>query len=274
MAALSRLFSVYHLLFAMTLTASLQLKAEFVLQAPSTEAYAVLSDLDDTIKVTNVPHPMKALYNILFSDRVFIGVPEYFTQLDTPHFFILSGSGEALRKKIEGTLNKNGIRQPTELILNSTTEDTKEYKKKALNTLLTKYKLPMVLIGDDTQYDPEVYADFAAKYPDKVLAIYIRRITGREIPAGSTHTYTTYEFANNEYAAGRLSYQAMHSVGQSFLKVKKPTTVFPKFAKCPKKTEQVSTPYLDEVSIAVRDHIVKLCVERKKANDKLKGRQR
>jgi phosphatidate phosphatase APP1 len=38
--------------------------------------------------------------------------------------------------------------------------------------------LPVVLIGDSGQRDPEIYRDVAAEYPDRVLAVYLRDVSG------------------------------------------------------------------------------------------------
>lgn len=37
-----------------------------------------------------------------------------------------------------------------------------------------------ILIGDDGQHDPEIYADFAQRHPDRVKAIVIRQLTPSE----------------------------------------------------------------------------------------------
>jgi phosphatidate phosphatase APP1 len=44
--------------------------------------------------------------------------------------------------------------------------------------------LRLVLIGDSGQEDPEIYADIARERPDRVAAVYIRRITGLDLGRG------------------------------------------------------------------------------------------
>ena len=41
------------------------------------------------------------------------------------------------------------------------------------------------MIGDSGQEDPEIYADIARDHPDRVAAIYIRRITGLDLGRGA-----------------------------------------------------------------------------------------
>jgi phosphatidate phosphatase APP1 len=42
-------------------------------------------------------------------------------------------------------------------------------------------QLKLVLIGDSGQEDPDIYATIARENPDRVAAIYIRRITGLDL---------------------------------------------------------------------------------------------
>ena len=54
----------------------------------------------------------------------------------------------------------------------------REHKRRELQRLVTE--LPNVrwfLVGDDGQHDPEIYADFARKYPERVAGIAIRSLT-------------------------------------------------------------------------------------------------
>ena len=39
-------------------------------------------------------------------------------------------------------------------------------------------ELPLVLVGDSGQRDPEVYADIARRYPKRIRSVYIRDVTG------------------------------------------------------------------------------------------------
>jgi phosphatidate phosphatase APP1 len=52
--------------------------------------------------------------------------------------------------------------------------------------LLTEHPgLRLVLIGDSGQEDPEIYGDIAGDHPERVAAIYIRRITGLDLGRGA-----------------------------------------------------------------------------------------
>jgi phosphatidate phosphatase APP1 len=60
------------------------------------------------------------------------------------------------------------------------------HKPPLVRRLLTEHPgLRMVLIGDSGQEDPEIYADIARDHPERVAAIYIRRITGLDLGRGA-----------------------------------------------------------------------------------------
>ncbi|GAA3224267.1 App1 family protein [Pseudonocardia petroleophila] len=56
------------------------------------------------------------------------------------------------------------------------------HKPALVRRLLDEHpQLRLVLIGDSGQEDPEIYADIARECPDRVAAIYIRRVTGLDL---------------------------------------------------------------------------------------------
>jgi hypothetical protein len=89
-----------------------------------------------------------------------------------------------------------------------------------------------LLVGDDTEMDPEVYSEFAAPRPNQVLAIYIHRITGRPVPAGSFEFVTAYDIALHEYEARRLSEEQAAIVGNVVL-ASRYSSFLPDFQACP-----------------------------------------
>jgi phosphatidate phosphatase APP1 len=52
------------------------------------------------------------------------------------------------------------------------------HKIEAIRSIVELYPtLPFVLIGDSGQEDPEIYREIVARYPSRILAIYIRNVT-------------------------------------------------------------------------------------------------
>src|SRR5690606_38757835 len=57
------------------------------------------------------------------------------------------------------------------------TEHSK-HKLDAIETLFEFYdNLPFILIGDSGQQDPEIYAEVVHRYPERVLAVYVRDVS-------------------------------------------------------------------------------------------------
>ena len=54
-----------------------------------------------------------------------------------------------------------------------------DYKLGVLRNILSFYpELSFILIGDSGQEDPEIYRAIVDEYPERILAIYIRDVTG------------------------------------------------------------------------------------------------
>ena len=146
-----------------------------------------------------------------------------------------------------------------------------DYKKKKLKELYGGSKgKSFILIGDDTENDPEVYADFSArtKQRNKVLAIYIRKITGRDLPKGSTGFVTAYDLALYEFKAGRLSEKDALVVGEAVLQSEN-NVFLPDFQQCPR--EFVQIPGLPEtlarLKTKIDERIKTICSNRIKTSE-------
>jgi phosphatidate phosphatase APP1 len=66
-----------------------------------------------------------------------------------------------------------------------TSQRLKRHKEPIIKEILELYpSLPFILIGDDSQKDPEIYRSIIDQFPGRILAIYIRNV--RAEPARST----------------------------------------------------------------------------------------
>ncbi len=53
----------------------------------------------------------------------------------------------------------------------------REHKRECLESLVADFpRISWVLVGDDGQHDPAIYADFARAHPERVRAIAIREL--------------------------------------------------------------------------------------------------
>ena len=165
-----------------------------VLVPPATAKFGVISDLDDTVIVTNVTNRLKMFLTVaLLNEHTrlpFKGVAAFYRALQSgaagaennPIFYVSSSPwnlysplAEFLRiHKIPlGALFLKDFGNQTVFAAN----DHQSHKLNSIETILDTYPhLPFVLIGDSGEQDPEIYREVVRKYPERIRAVYIRSI--------------------------------------------------------------------------------------------------
>jgi phosphatidate phosphatase APP1 len=157
--------------------------------------WAIISDIDDTIKITQTTSPVGILHNTFCVDRALpvSGMPELYahlkTKLQDPAWLYLSASPYNLYPFLRSFRNEHFPSGPLILrdaswqnlggLIASLSQGTQEYKANRIEKVhswLPQKKV--ILIGDSTQSDPEAYGETARKFPDWVGAIFIRKVTG------------------------------------------------------------------------------------------------
>lgn len=151
----------------------------------------VISDFDDTVVVSEVNRKKRLLKNSLlrnFLQREAVpGVPALYTRLvdgNSAAMFYLSASPRQLQSSIQSFLDHNGF--PTGVLItkkvtnDSTSDSLSDQVRYKTGKLVDVFeRLPQVrftLFGDDGEYDPEIYDALRRRYPDRVEAIWIRRV--------------------------------------------------------------------------------------------------
>lgn len=195
----------------------------------------LLSDLDDTIKISNTQSKLITVYRGLFRSSAFAGMPDLYREIlagsAESALYIVSSSPPAIRNKIDYFLTKNKFPK-AEIILRDWIRQPSilKYKLKSVLELVENSRHPALLVGDDTEHDPEVFAHAAKKFPDKVLARYVRVVKGREVPEGTHGFFTAFDLACAELAAGRLNSEQVLRVGEAVLKAEKNSRLIPRFS--------------------------------------------
>jgi Uncharacterized conserved protein (DUF2183) len=235
----------------------------------------LITDFDDTMKITDVLNKAKAGWNMLFSHDFFTGVPEFyrgFAKDACSEIDVVSGGWDAFSKYTIRDLKTNKVKY--EYVHERPNLDISIYQFKSSQLWESHYHTSEynVLIGDDTESDPEVYNDFMLKFPGQVLAAYIHIVTGRRLPTSVIPYYSIFEVALMEHAAGRLSEKTAMSVAHSVLKNENIQTLFPAYAVCPESASLLSTQYTKAMSQAspklnhlaqqVNEFMIKSCTER------------
>ena len=192
---------------------------------------SIISDLDDTIKITNSDDEVDGTINAAFRSEVFTGVTEFFmgTKNYANEMHVLSASPIILRAKIEATLKKRHIDYTSLILKNVQSRETKfEYKVRAIKVLMEKNPDDFILVGED----PEAYGEIQLLYPNRILAIYIHVIKNRQIPAGTKY-WTSFDLFLREYTAKRMNPGWVEHASRTILAEKELKKIIPDFADCP-----------------------------------------
>jgi phosphatidate phosphatase APP1 len=182
----------------------------------------IVSDVDDTIKVTNVLNPTMKILNGIFAKKAFSGMSELYRQMnsaDTVVYYV-SGSPNIVRSRITSFLNYNNYPQVGNLILKNGKISTYDYKVKEIRTLIAKLNPDkIILLGDDTEFDPEVYNTLSKENGDKIEGIYIRAIKNRTLPENELikNFFSPVEVAGLELLKGNFAVSGLDKVATSFI---------------------------------------------------------
>lgn len=207
------------------------LGAVIVTEASAATRQLMITDVDDTIKVSNVRDKWDLAWRWAFDPRAFTGMAELYHAWLKPggsEFHVVSGTPRLLEWSVEGfledfnfpayqSLQTRPIFTWEEFVIASMLPglselySTRTFKEAALKEIIQQRQVTgddlVVLIGDDTESDPEAYAT----WPNP-SAIYIRQVAGRAIPQGQIGVSSALEIAAWELRAGRLSAASFEAV--------------------------------------------------------------
>lgn len=232
--------------------------------------FQVVSDFDDTAKITNVDDGSEAVCNTLFKRTTFSGMSTLYREFFMAYAPISFVSGGVIHWKgfTKATLKANDIPYDRVYVKPFLASSTYGFKMASIIKILGDNPSPMVLIGDDTQLDPDIYDEVQKKYPDQVPAIYIHRVKGRPMPKNPVLRtyYTAYEVAQSEYMRGRLNSLQVQRVAQSILDSDR-DGLFPEYSICPDSqahfarllNESQKDLRMAKLAQMVVDHIIELC---------------
>ena len=155
----------------------------------------IVSDVDDTIMVTNLPRALHAAYNSWFvhtnQRKPVEGMAEFYTRLleenpDAPVFYLSTGAWNTYETLCTFIEEHNFPKGPLLLTDWGPTptglfRSGQEHKKVQLRNLFIDYpNTEWILIGDNGQHDPLTYADAIQEHPDRVKGVAIRELTPTE----------------------------------------------------------------------------------------------
>lgn len=161
----------------------------------------VICDIDDTVVVTKLPRPLLAAWNSFVLDehartptpgmavmmeRLLSHSSPGAAQQRAPVLYVSTGAWN-VAQTLTRFLTRNLYPQGPLLLTDwGPTEDRwfrsgQQHKVEQLARLAEEFpQIRWILIGDDGQHDPQIYADFARKHPESVKAVIIRELTYSE----------------------------------------------------------------------------------------------
>jgi phosphatidate phosphatase APP1 len=217
-----------------------------VLVPTGSETFGVISDLDDTVIQSRITSFFQAVRTVMLGNArtrlPFPGVAAFYQALErggdgerkNPIFYV-SSSPWNIHDVIADFMDIQRIPMgPIHLrdwdvdFDSLTSQRLKRHKEPIIKEILELYpSLPFILIGDDSQRDPEIYRAIIDQYPGRILAIYIRNVRAEParsasvqalakevLAAGSTLILADDTFAAATHAAeqGWIHKDALESV--------------------------------------------------------------
>ena len=153
--------------------------------------FSVISDIDDTVKVSHVMDRRQLLENTFLLDFVaapgMAGTYRRWASSGASFHFVSSSPWQLYAPLTEfldatgfpwATLNLKLVRFRDETLFDLFKEGT-ETKPPIIRSILDRYPdRRFVLVGDSGERDPEVYAELMRERPARIQRIYIRNVTG------------------------------------------------------------------------------------------------
>lgn len=198
--------------------------------APPVEAkapFVLITDVDDTIKVSQILDPVGKVIRFLADPVAFAGMSTLYHELlqqanrdGRDHgFAVVSGTPWVLGWSIWEFLEEFAFPEASIIAMRPLAMETLEFKSDEISKILDQNALnggQLVLVGDDTEVDHEAY--LAAKRQvadlrDMKTEIFIRRVSGRAANQGSTYAFdSAADIAVVQFLGGRLSQAAVEKV--------------------------------------------------------------
>ena len=223
-----------------------EVRATAPIRVPAGATFGVISDLDDTVIQSRITSFLQAVRTVMLGNArtrlPFPGVAAFYQALErggdgarTNPIFYVSSSPWNIYDIIADFMDIQRI--PTgpihlrdwDIGLSAlSSHRLKTHKEPIIREILDLYpSLPFILIGDDSQKDPEIYRAILDRYPGRILAIYIRNVRAdpersasvqalakEVLAAGSTLVLADDTFAAATHAAeqGWITKESLASV--------------------------------------------------------------
>ncbi len=159
------------------------------------QKFGIISDVDDTVVVTALPRPLLAAWNsFVLSEHARVATPGMAVMMQrmlheypgSPTIYLSTGAWN-VAQTLQRFMSRNLYPRGPLLLTDWGPTDRawfrsgQQHKVDQLRRLAQEFpNISWVLIGDDGQHDPAIYAEFARRCPEHVRAIVIRQLTPSE----------------------------------------------------------------------------------------------
>ena len=154
---------------------------------------SVISDIDDTIKISEVLDKQKLLKNVFVKPyEAPAGMPALYKRLEErgAFFHYISASPWQLYPSLQPFMQAHypkGSMMLRHFRLKDTSffqflSSSADYKIEKISEVITRYpKHRFLLIGDSGEHDPEVYAEVYKRFPENIDEIWIRKVENSNV---------------------------------------------------------------------------------------------
>ncbi len=168
--------------------------AAYVFVHDSRNTLGIISDVDDTVVISDVSYKTKLLRNSLIvppaQRKPVEGMASLYQRLlaqnpapEIAPLFYVSGSPKQLTENLRLFLQENnfprGVLQLKEVFgtEGDSLRDQQAYKLRRIQTILDAFPgVRFSLFGDDGEHDPEIYAEIVRRNPQRIVGVWIRRV--------------------------------------------------------------------------------------------------
>jgi phosphatidate phosphatase APP1 len=200
--------------------------------------FGIISDIDDTVLVSNMTHLLGKLKLMLLKDATerspFPGIAAFLRALcagcddrvSNPLFYV-SGSEWNLFDLLVNFFRYHDIPEGPLLLRDKGTRfdkpdaasSTEEFKLKQISRILDTFPhLKFICIGDSGQHDPEIYRQIVEQYPGRILGVYIRDVSEESRDAEVTRIAEAVKKKGTEMLLlGETLSAARHALGMKWI---------------------------------------------------------
>ena len=164
------------------------------------QGLSVISDIDDTIKISEVIDKKALIEHVFFKNyEVTPGMPKFYKTLEEhgAYFHYISASPWQLYPSLKPFLDAHYPKGSFSLRHFRVTDSSfihffrssMDYKIGTISRIIERYpQHQFILIGDSGEDDPEVYATIFQRYPENIKKILIRKVRGSDTSADRKKT--------------------------------------------------------------------------------------